>query len=207
MHAVSLFPERGLRHMTRLTRCFISILAMVLLLVGCGESGPIISDNEVIVKTGSMNVHFSRGKPFAQTYLIFGGMELKQSDAISKVSLSGLEIPTARFIHSRYPDFYACKSPGASLAQKALHQLDIVPADTTVLDTLRETLAVHQSSTQPGGKRACVRLEGEVLKLESAILRQNDQDITKELPPQMDQEYYFVTSAQMVDAQQALAGG
>jgi hypothetical protein len=180
---------------------------MVLLLGGCGESGPKISDNEVIVRTGSMDVHLSRGKPFAQTYLIFGGMELKQDDAITKISLSGLEIPTARFIHSRYPDFYACKSPGASLAQKALRQLDIVPADPTVLGTLREALAAHQLGTQPGGKRACVRLEGEALKLESAIVRQNDLDVTNELPPQMRHAYYFVKSAEMVDAREALSEG
>ena len=118
------------------TKCVILILAFMFLLVNCGgESGPTVTDNEVIVKTGSLDVHFSRVKPFAQTYLIFGGMELKQSDAITKVSLSGLEIATARFIYSRYPDFHACKSPGAPLAQKALRQLDIVPADSRVLAT------------------------------------------------------------------------
>jgi len=132
---------------------------------------------------------------------------MKQSDAVAKISLSGLELNTARFIHSRYPDFYACKSPGAPLAQKALRQIDIVPADSKVLEALRKTLAEHQASTQKSGKRTCVRLEGEVLKLESAIVRQNNQDVTNKLPPQMHHEYYFVKSAEMVDAQQALAGG
>ncbi|MBW1744521.1 MAG: hypothetical protein JRJ47_14000, partial [Deltaproteobacteria bacterium] len=167
--------------MIKLTKRFIPVLGIIFLLVNCGESGPTITDNEVIVKTGSMDVHFSRVKPFAETYLIFGGAEMKQRDAITKVSLSGLEINTARFIHSRYPDFYACKSPGASLAQKALRQLDIVPADSKVMEDLRKTLADHQASLQQSGKRVCVRLEGEVLKLSSAIIRENNQDVTNEL--------------------------
>jgi hypothetical protein len=175
--------------------------------VNCGESGTAVTDNEVIVKTGSLDVHFVRVKPFSQTFLIFGGTEMKQSDAITKVSLFGLEMDTARFIHSRYPDFRACKSPGASLAQKALHQLDIVPADSTVLAALRKTIADYQAGIQQGGNNTCVRLEGEVLKLGSAIVRKNGQDITNELPRQMHHDYYFVKSTEMVDAEQALAGG
>ncbi len=193
--------------MIKLTKRFIPILGIIFLLANCGESGPTITDNEVIVKTGSMDVHFSRGKLFAQTYLIFGGIEMKQSDAIAKISLSGLELSTARFIYSRYPDFYACKSPGAPLAQKAIRQVEIVPADSKVMDDLRKTLADHQASLQESGKRVCVRLEGEVLKLESAVIRENNQDVTNELPPQMHHEYYFVKSAEMIDAQEALAGG
>lgn len=193
--------------MMKFIKSFVPILAVVFLFMNCGESGPTITDNEVIVETGTLDVHFSRVRPFAETYLIFGGAEMKQSDAITKISLFGLEINTAKFIHSRYPDFYACKSPGASLAQKALRQLDIVPADSKVLEDLRKTLADYQASINQSGKRVCVRLGGDVLKLESAIVRQDSQDITNELPPQMRHEYYLVKSAEMVDAQQALAGG
>jgi hypothetical protein len=158
--AVRPYSGRKLSHMVKLTKHLMPILTILFILANCGESGPVITDSEVIVKTGRMDVHFSRVKPFAQTYLIFGGMEMKQADAITKVSLSGLEIDTARFIHSRYPDFYACKSPGASLAQNALLQLDIVPADLTVLEALRKTIADHKTSTQQGGNRTCVRLGG-----------------------------------------------
>jgi len=193
--------------MMKLIKCLIPVLAIVLLLVNCGESGPTITDNEVIVKTGSMDIHFSRGTLFAQTYLIFGGIEMKQSDAFAKISLSGLELDTARFIYSRYPDFFSCKSPGAPLAQKAIRQIDIVPADSKVMDDLRKTLADHEASLQQSGKRVCVRLGGEVLKLESAVIRENNQDVTNELPPQMHHEYYFVKSAEMIDAQEALTGG
>jgi len=193
--------------MMKLIKRLVPILAIIFLLVNCGESGPTITDNEVIVKTGSMDVHFSRGTLFAQTYLIFGGIEMKQSDAIAKISLSGLELNTARFIHSRYPDFNSCKSPGAPLAQKAIRQVAIVPADSEVMDNLRKTLADHQASLHPSGKRVCVRLVGEVLKLESAIIRANNQDVTNELPLQMLHEYYFVKSVEMIDAQEALAGG
>jgi hypothetical protein len=194
--------------MMNLTKPLILIFTVFFLFVNCGgESGPTITDNEVIVKTGSLDVHFLRVKPFAETYLIFGGGELKQSEAVTKVSLAGLEINTARSIHSRYPDFYACKSPGAPLAQRAICQLDIVPADSKVLDALRKTLADHEASIHQKGKRTCVCLTGEVLKVKSAIFRQNEQDVTNDFFPEKHHDYYLVKSVEMVDAQQALAGG
>jgi hypothetical protein len=184
---------------------FIPILATMSLLVSCSESGPTVTTDEVIVKTANMDVHFVRVKPFAQTYMIFGGMEMNQSDAFSKVSLSGLDINTARYIYSRYPDFHQCKSPGAPLAQKGIRQLDIVPTDSQVMKDLRQTLADHETSIQQGGKRVCVRLEGEVLKLRSAIVRNINEDITDKLPAQVHHEYFFVESAEIVDPQEALS--
>jgi hypothetical protein len=81
-----------------------------------------------------------------------------------------------------------------------------VPANPKVTKILRKTLAEHQTSVQPGGTRACVRLEGEVLKLTSAVVRDANQDITDKLPPQMHHEYFLVQSAENIDSREALAG-
>jgi hypothetical protein len=95
----------------KLMRLLIPIFGIWSLLVSCSQSGsiPSITTDEVIVKTANMDVHFSRGKSFAQTYMIFGGIETNQRDAISKVTLSGLDINTARYI---FPDILT--STGAS---------------------------------------------------------------------------------------------
>jgi len=189
--------------MNRLTRFFIPTLVVMSLLVGCGQSdsGPSITTDEVLVETSNMDVHFSRGKPFSQTYMIFGGGENKHGDAFSKVTLSGLDIDTARSIHSRYPDFHLCKSPGAPLAQRAVRELDIVPADSRVTKVLRKTLAEHQASLGESDKRVCVGLKGEVLKLTSVIVREANEDITDRLPPQVRHEYFLVKSAEITDFQ------
>ncbi len=194
--------------MNELTKFLIATCAIMSLLVNCSQSGsdPSITADEVIVKTANMDVHFSRGKPFAQTYMIFGGIETNQSDAFSKISLSGLNIITARSIYSRYPDFHSCKSPGAPLAQKAIRQLDIVPANSEAMKNLRKTLFEHQTSIQQGGDRVCVGLEGEVLRLTSAIVREINEDITDKLPPQVHHEYFLVESAKIVASQEALKG-
>ena len=186
-----------------LRKIFITAVAIMSLLVSCSQSGsgPSVTTDEIIVRTANMDVHFARGKPFASTYMIFGGIETNQSDAISKVTLSGLNIRTARSISARYPDFHLCKSPGAPLAQKAIRQLDIVPANSEVTKILRKTLSEHQTGT-----RVCVGLEGEVLKLTSAIVRGVNEDITNKLPPQVHHEYFFVESAQIIDSRKALAG-
>lgn len=193
---------------SKLMRRLIPIVVVWSLLVSCSQSGssPSITTDEVIVKTANMDVHFSRGKSFAQTYMIFGGSETNQRDVICNVTLSGLDINTARYIYARYPDFHLCKSPGAPLAQRAIRRLDIVPADSKVVKILRKTLAGHKKSLQPDGTRVCVRLEGEVLKLTSAIVRDANQDITNELPPEMHHEYFLVQSAENIDSQEALAG-
>ena len=178
--------------MNKLTKLFIPAFTIMFLLVNCSQSGPTVTADEVIVKTDKMDVHFSRVEPFAKTYIIFSGIEINQSGAFSKVALSGLDIYTARSIYSRYPDFHMCKSPGAPLAQRAVRDLDIVQTNSKVLKNLRKTLDKHRASIQQDGERVCVKLEGEVLKLTSAIVRELNQDITNQLPPQVHHDYFFL---------------
>lgn len=180
---------------------------IMLLLAGCSQSGPTITDNEVIVKTNNMDVRFSRIRPFENTYMIFGGTEITHGDAFSKISLAGLDINTARGIYSSYPDFHLCKSPGAPLAQRSTRDLDIVPANSKAMKNLRKTLQKFKASIQQDGGRVCVRLEGEVLMLTSATVRELNKDITNELPPQVHHEYFLVKSAELLDSKKVLEGG
>jgi hypothetical protein len=192
--------------MNKLVKFLIPTIALTCLLLSCSQSGPSLTADEVIVKTDKLDVHFSRGRPFAKTYVIFGGTLMNQSSAISKATLSGLDIYTAASIHSRYPDFHRCKSPGAPLAQREICDLDIVPANSKVMKNLKKTLAMHRKSLQQDHKHVCVRLKGEVLTLRSAIVRQLNEDITDQLPPQVHHEYLLVESAQIIDFQEAIAG-
>ncbi|MFH1755289.1 MAG: hypothetical protein ABIA59_06255 [Candidatus Latescibacterota bacterium] len=186
----------------------LSLLAVVMLttlcMLNCSQSAPSLTDDEVLVAAGQLDIRFARIKPFSSTYLLFGGAENNHSNSFTKITLFGLEQNKAKFIHARYPDFYKCKSPGAPIAQKECCQLDIVPADSKVLKNLKRSLAEFDKSIKNDGDRVCVRLEGEVLKLTSALLREMNEDITKELPPQAHKEYFFVTSAQVLKFQEAL---
>lgn len=191
--------------MTRTPKIFL-MLFLPLLLLNCGGSAPAVTDEEVLVTAGQLDVRFSRIKPFSATYMLFGGAENNHGNAFSKITLFGLEQNKAKYIHDRFPDFYKCKSPGAPLAQKETCQLDIVPADSKVLKNLKKSLAEFNKSLENDGDRVCIRLKGEVLKLTSAVVREINEDITKELPPQVHKEYFFVESAEVIGFQQAIVG-
>ncbi|MCP3914767.1 MAG: hypothetical protein GY711_04305 [bacterium] len=176
------------------------------LAAGCGSSspGPTVTASEVQVSTSKMDVTLDRKQSFDDTYMIFGGMPTNRDDMFTKITVVGLSMDDARPIYSRYPDFHTCKSAGASLAQQATKQMDIVPASDEVLEQLNETLAAHEESLRSGGDRVCVKLDGDVLQLASATAA--DQDITGQLPPQLMHDYFLVQSAKIVDAKSALDG-
>lgn len=192
--------------MNRLTKLVLPIFVIMSLLVNCSKSGPTTTADEVIVKTDKIDIHFSRGDSFKNAYIIFGGTEMTQRGAFCKIALSGLDIYTARGIYSKYPDFHLCKSPGAPLAQQAVRDFEIVPANAKVLKNLRKTLAKHRASLHEDGERVCVKLQGESLTLTAAIVREMNRDIINELPPQVHRKYFFVESAELIDAQKALEG-
>ncbi|UCF06395.1 MAG: hypothetical protein JSV33_05020 [bacterium] len=192
--------------MKKSTKFVFPIFGILLLLVNCSQSGPTITDDEVIVKTSSMDVHFSRGRSFGNTYMIFGGTEITHGNAFSKITLSGLDINTAKNIYSMYPDFHLCKSPGAPMAQRAVVDFDIVPANSKTMKNLRKTLKKYQASIHNGGDRVCVKLEGEVLRLTSVLVRELNKDITHELPPQVHHDYFLVTSAELHGFKEILEG-
>jgi hypothetical protein len=165
-----------------------------------------VTDEEIIVAAGQLDVRFTRLSPFEGTYMLFGGAENNHGNAFTKITLFGLEQSKAKYIHARFPDFHKCKSPGAPLAQKETRDLDIVPADSKALKNLKKSLSAFNKSLNDGGKRVCVHLKGEVLKLKSVVVREVNQDITNELPPSVHKEYFFVESAELIGFQQAILG-
>jgi hypothetical protein len=192
--------------MQKSKRFVFPVIGLLLLLVSCSQSNTTITDKEVIVKTNSMDVHFSRVRSFGNSYIIVGGAEITHGDAFSKITLAGLDINTARNIYSMYPDFHLCKSPGASMAQTATLDFDIVPANSKVMKNLRKTLKKHHEMIHNDGDRVCVKLEGMVMKLTSVTVRELNKDITGELPPQVHRDYFLVTSAELLDSKEMLEG-
>jgi hypothetical protein len=182
------------------------VISMLLLMSCSKNAGPIITEDEVVVTTGQMDVHFTRSEPFAKTYMIFGGHCITQEYAISKVALSTLSMEVARPIYWRYPDFTRCASPGAFHAKKAIRQMNIVPADSHVLAVLKEALAEHARNLESGSDNVCLKMEGAELEMTAAIIPRENMDIMDDLPPQARRDYYLVQSADIVDAATALAG-
>jgi hypothetical protein len=182
------------------------VLAVIPLMAGCSEAGPTITNGTVVVATDHMDVHFERVEPFEQTIMVFGGLETNQGDAISKVVIVGLSLDDARPIYARYPDFHMCKSAGAPLAQKATRQFDIVAASPPVQRKLRRAIAEHEASLRQGGERVCIKLKGGVLELTSARVRQGNEDVTDQLPPQIQHDYYLIESVERIPTQAAFAG-
>ena len=130
-------------------KIIIYFLLVVFLISGCSQSsqsGQSISDEEVIVSTKKMDVHFERVGDFSDTYMVFGGGDFSQTDIINKISISGIAMDKAISIYERYPDFHECKSPGAALAQNALLDLHIIPVDSEVLNILKNVISQHEKN-------------------------------------------------------------
>lgn len=180
------------------------LAAFALVFSGCGKSGPVITDDQVVVQTDKLVVTFDTARSFSNSYMVFGGATLNQSAAFFNVSLAGLEVGTARSIYSRYPDFDRCSSPGAPLAQQSINQLDIVPANAGVTKTLKKALSLNEKQTAGVSENVCVTLIGRVLLLRSAVLRDLDEDITAQLPAQVHHEYFLVESAEISKFQDIL---
>lgn len=183
------------------------IFVFVIFSSGCGDSGPIITDDQVIVQTDKLDVTFSKVRSFSGSYMVFGGTALNQSAAFFNVSLAGLDVNTARSIYARYPDFDRCKSPGAPIAQQSISQLDIVPASNSITKTLKRALSQHRKSTEDVNENVCVTLVGRVLKLQSAFVREINEDITAQLPAQVHHDYFLVESAEIFTFQEILTAG
>lgn len=194
--------------MKKLQFFVVMIMAAMVMSAGCGKgSGPTLTGEEVVVATQQLDVHFSRGETFMETCMVFGGLHMTQKNAISKVTLSALSMEDAIPIYAEYPDFHKCASPGAARAKRAIYQMNIVPANSDVLDVLKKVLSEHAKSIRQGDDRVCVRLEATELEMTAAIVREADKDIMDELPPQARTDYYLVESAEIIDAMTALQGG
>jgi hypothetical protein len=190
------------------TRRLLAILAFacVAVLASCSGSEPEVTETEVLLHAGQLDVRFVRGQQFAQTYMLFGGGATSHANAISKVTLFGLPDYAARYIHAQYPDFHRCKSRGAPMAQNQTRQIDVVAANSKIQKRLKKALALHSKGIRESGERVCVTIEGEMLTLRSVVVAELDKDITHELPSTSPREYFFVTSATIGNFQEAVLG-
>ena len=162
-----------------------------------------INGDEVSLATGDLDVRFSKGKSFEDTYMVFGGLHLKHPNAVAHVSMAGLSMRDAQPIHRRFPDFDRCASPGASLAKNKVTSLDMVPADGETLKVLASTLEDFEENIAKGGDRVCVQLSGSKLKLTSVEIREAGEDVTDTMKMS---EFYLVDSASRIDCKEALNG-
>lgn len=179
------------------------------LFTACGmfsDSAYFNEDEELIVDAGDLDVYFELTQSFSETYMIFGGQRLNHKNAIGSVTLSAIGMADAIPIYERYPDFTRCSSPGAAQAKNAVNQMNLVAADSDVLDTLKEVLSEHNHSIRQGGDRVCVKLDGAVIEMTAAVIRAADEDIMGQLPRQARANYFYVEYAEIVDAQSALEG-
>ena len=178
----------------------VTILVVLLVLTGCSQPSHSIRGEEVIVSLRQIDVHFKRGRDFSGTYMVFGGSDSGRADTISRIWISGIKLNKAISIYKRYPDFYKCKSPGAAVAKNALLSLHIIPADSEVLNILKNAISQFEKNFKNKGDRIFVKLEGEVLKMTKAIIRKVNGDVTDQLPSQMRRDRYLVKSVEIVEA-------
>ena len=180
----------------------IALGAGVVYMKSGSDLGVTITDNEVLVATKDIDARFSRISTISDTYMIFGGTTGDHHNALTRITIAGLGLDDAKRIHKRHPDFYRCASPGARSAQRAIVQLDMVVEKSDVLDGLRRSLAEFKANLQNGGDRACVRVQGDQLKLEEAIVRENGEDMAPQIPKQ---NYIFIRSMETVVAKSVLS--
>lgn len=196
-----------------------AIVAAMAFVPGCGqdfvnetitisedEAVTISEDNELYVEAGDFDVYFALLEPFSETYMLFGGDRVTHEGAFNNFWLAAISMEDARPIYEKHPDFYRCASPGAARAKKALQTMNIVTADSYVLEALNEAVSEFNDRIGQGGDRVAVRLEGVKLEMTAAIVRGADEDILDRLPQQARSNYFLVETVEMVAAQTALEG-
>ena len=171
-------------------------LGLSRLIENCETSS--VGGEEVLVSIDGMDYHFQRAGHFSETYMVFGGGDSTRT--VDEISIFGIGLEKARAIHAKYPDFYKCKSPGAAEAQRAVLHLQIIPTNSEVSQLLKDAVKQHERNLGNDGDRIFVRLEGNVLKLSSAIIAEVNGDVTDQLPSQMRGDYYLVDSVEVIEA-------
>ncbi len=179
------------------------VVVVYLVLDAMNDMGVHADGRTVTLETKDLDVTFSVEGEVDGIYMIFGGVSLSHPNAIGKVTIAGLDLEDARRIYASYPDFHRCSSPGAREAMPLVYQMNLVPADASVFNALKDALQRHEQSLKDGGARVCVRVTGSSLELESVKVREHGADWTSRFE---DFEFYLITSAEVVDGETALAG-
>jgi len=145
--------------------------------------GTRVEGREVFRDASQIEARFSVTGSLDDTFMLFGGGIEKHRNSLTHATVAGLAIRHARLIAERYPNFHLCKSPGAPQAQRLTETLSFVAADRAARDTLGEALDLYEERLRGDGERTCIRVTGTPLSLESVRLKQNGEDITREVAP------------------------
>jgi hypothetical protein len=189
--------------------CVIAIMAAMAIRSGYWQSSAkeavsFTEDNELYVEAGDFDVYFELLEPFSETYMVFGFQHMDYKNSFNNFSLSGIPLEEVQPIYDEHPDFYMCKSPGAARAQKLTRSMNIISADSSVMDALHEAVSAHENSFGRDGDRVAVILEGVKLEMTAAIVRDADEDMLERLPKGSRENYFLVESVEIIDAIAAL---
>ena len=160
-----------------------------------------VENDMVTIDADDYVVKFSASEEFQETYMLFGGEYFKDKKLISPIIMYGLKLVDARDIYKRYPDFYRCKSPGASLAQPKVGALNLIPVNNEVLDELRESIEEFDDNLANDGNRVCVSLAGKTLDMQSAEVPGQNIDIKDQLQPRT---FHLIDSSKRINCKNLL---
>ncbi len=139
---------------------------------------PELSDRELVIETGDLEVHFERRGGFHSEHMVFGGLNTEPRNTLTNATLSVLDMNYARALSDRYPDFHRCSSPGAAQAKDQIHVVNVIAIDGATRGKLHDVVDLHMKRVRQSGARTCVALSGEHLSLASVRLRDSGRDVT-----------------------------
>jgi hypothetical protein len=159
----------------------------------------------LVVDADQLEGRFYVGGPFSGTFMVFGGLGERLPNSVTDVILAGLPIDDARLIHSRFPDFHRCSSPGAESAKMRVQDLTFVAQNRGIARTLSKVIDLHGERIRSGGERTCVSVSGQQLSLASVKIKEPPVDITGEVSPMFaDLDVYLAEAATIEDCETLL---
>jgi hypothetical protein len=168
--------------------------------VGLGPSNVRIDGEMVVVDVDQVEGRFHPGAPFSETFMVFGGLGKRLRNSVTDALIAGLAIQDARMIHSSYPDFHRCSSPGADTAKRLIQDLSFVARNRGVAKTLSKAIDLHGERIRSGGERTCVSVSGQRLSLASVKLKEPPIDITGDVAPMYAKtDIYLADDAEIED--------
>lgn len=173
--------------------------------IDLGSSRVRTDGNTIVVDAGQLESRFSGGGPFSGTYMLFGANRDSHPNSMTDAYLAGLPIAEARLIHSAYPDFHRCNSPGAEGAKRRVQDFHLVAASSGIERTLGKAADLFHERLRGDGPRTCVTLTGRRLSIVSVKIPEAEMDVTSEVTNAFaGSPLYLVESAAIEDCQALL---
>ncbi len=181
----------------------IGSIVMIVLLIAAGgyfllnarnSQSVTIEDDMVTLTTGDLECSFILDEELDDTILMFGGAHISMRNVVSPITVSGISVDDALEIHEEHPDFFECNSPGAAQAKQLFEQYSLIPADSSVLSTLKTAIKEFKRTFKNKDPRACVKLKGNLLEIDSIEVPEADADVTSKFKRF---NFYLITSAEV----------